>query len=92
MTTFNPQHQTRVVWSPSFTVARAYVDQLQRGNGIPASEVTRITAELKRIEGISATSARRSALNALAASLEKVNATDSKRIRLLGETLKALAK
>lgn len=31
---FNPQHQTRITWEPSWVVARAYVDQLQRSRAI----------------------------------------------------------
>ncbi len=31
---FNPQHQPRMTWEPSWVVARAYVDQLQRSRAI----------------------------------------------------------
>jgi hypothetical protein len=92
MTAFNPQHQTRVTWPASFTVARAYLDQLQRGQGMPAADLTRITSELKRIEAIKATGARRNALNQLVAAIGKVNATDTQRAALLAQTLTDLAK
>jgi hypothetical protein len=87
---FNPQHQTKIVWPPSLTVARAYVDQLQRG-GLAAAEVTRINNELNRLEKTSGTS-RKSALNALAASVSNLNATDKSRVQALTQTLRDLAK
>ncbi len=91
VSTFNPQHQTKIVWPASFTVARAYVDQLQRG-GLDASEVTRISNELNRIEKISAETTRRNGLNALAASVSKLNASDKDRVQALTHTLRDLAK
>jgi hypothetical protein len=92
MTAFNPQHQTRMTWPASFTVARAYLDQLQRGQGMPAADITRIASELKRIEAIKAAAARRNALNQLVATIGKINATDTQRAALLTQTLTDLAK
>jgi hypothetical protein len=91
VTTFNPQHQTRVVWPASFVVARAYLDQLQRGNGIAAADLTRISNEVKRIEGLNA-AARKPALTQLANSLGSVQASDTRRMALLTQVLKDLAK
>jgi hypothetical protein len=88
---FNPQHQTKMVWPASFTVARAYVDQLQRG-GLAAAEVTRVSNELKRIEGMAVGAARKTALNTLAASVSNLNATDKGRVQALTQTLRDLAK
>ena len=88
---FNPQHQTKIVWPASFTVARAYVDQLQRG-GLAAAEVTRVSNELKRIEGMGEGAARKTALNTLAASVSNLNATDKNRVQALTQTLRDLAK
>src|SRR5687768_10571295 len=88
---FNPQHQTKMVWPASFTVARAYVDQLQRG-GLAAAEVTRVSNELKRIEGMAAGAARKTALNTLAGSVSNLNATDKGRVQALTQTLRDLAK
>ena len=88
---FNPQHQTKVVWPASFAVARAYVDQLERG-GLAAAEVTRINNELNRIEKVSAASTRKTGLNALAASVSKLNASDKTRVQALTQTLRDLAK
>jgi hypothetical protein len=91
MSTFNPQHQTRVTWPSSFVVARAYLDQLERGNGIPAADVTRVRNELRRIEGLGA-AARKNALTQLAGSLGSVQASDANKLGLLTQVLRDLAK
>ncbi|HEX6063666.1 MAG TPA: hypothetical protein VFZ04_05560, partial [Longimicrobiales bacterium] len=88
---FNPQHQTRIVWPATFTVARAYLDQLKRGNGMPANEITRVSRELDKLEKISASSTLNRGLSSLAGSLGKVKASDSRRVGLLTQTLKELA-
>ncbi len=46
---FNAQHQTLIKWAPSSAVARAYLDQLTRYNGIRASHVTTIDSILGRL-------------------------------------------
>jgi len=46
----NVQHQQRVVWPPSPTLARAYLDQLNRGNGIEAQRAGAVTAVLGRVD------------------------------------------
>ena len=88
---FNPQHQTRIVWPATFTVARAYLDQLKRGNGMPANEITRAARELDKLEKISASSTLNRGLSALAESLGKAKASDTRRVGLLTQTLKELA-
>ena len=44
------QHQQRVVWPPSATLARAYLDQLDRGNGIEAQRAEAVTETLGRVD------------------------------------------
>ncbi len=90
--TFNPQLQTQIKWPATFTVAKAYVDQLERGKAIPANEVTRIRNELNRLESISAATTLNQGLDQLAASLDRVQSSDAKRIALLKETLSGLKK
>ena len=46
----NVQHQQRVVWPPSATLARAYLDQLDRGNGIEAQRAEAVTETLGRVD------------------------------------------
>ena len=37
---FNPQEQPKLVWPAAFPVARAYLDQIVRDNGLPAASKT----------------------------------------------------
>ena len=50
MTAFNAQHQPRVVWEPTVTVARAYLDQLMRNNAIRADRAATVSGALDRFE------------------------------------------
>jgi hypothetical protein len=47
---FNPQHQPRTVWPASIVVARAYLDQLIRSEGIQPELAARVANELDRAE------------------------------------------
>ncbi len=89
---FNPQLQQKLVWAPSFAVARAYADQLERGKGLPAGQVTSINASLGLAEQQDG-AARKATLSALAARLTRSAATakDAERVRALAATVKGLA-
>src|SRR5947209_12427438 len=39
MAYWNTQDQQKFVWAPSFVVARAYLDQLARSNGLPSDTI-----------------------------------------------------
>ncbi len=43
---FNPQQQFEVTWPPEPVVARAYMDQLQRGGALPSTTATDLNAAL----------------------------------------------
>ena len=89
--TFNPQNQPAIVWPASFVVARAYLDQLARYNGLSRDRTTSLGHELDRIEKLSGDD-RRSALTQLASNLEKDPAhTTESRVRALAGVLKDLA-
>ncbi len=94
---FNPQQQFPVTWPADPVVARAYIDQLQRDNALPASFVKDVTAALDRsasLLGDDATDAELAKqLNALAAILKKGegDATVSKRRAALKETLSGIS-
>jgi hypothetical protein len=47
---FNPQHQPKFVWPASFAVARAYLDQLDRGHGLAKGRVSKIRSTLDKAE------------------------------------------
>jgi len=44
----NPQTQTRIVWEDTPVVARAYLDQLARGEAAPARLLDRVRSEISR--------------------------------------------
>ena len=80
------------MWPPSFVVARAYLDQLERDGGLPAAQVTAISASLGMAEQQSGP-ARTALLTSLAARLDKsaIGAKGAARVRALSATVKGLA-
>jgi hypothetical protein len=66
----NAQGQPRFVWPPSFALARAHLDQLERANGLAADRISEAREVLASAEGISGEE-QREALGALAAELDK---------------------
>src|SRR2546428_33641 len=47
---FNTQGQPKIVWPASFVVARAYLDQLARSNGVAPDSVSALRNDLGRAE------------------------------------------
>jgi len=90
---FNPQNQPKLVWPASFVVARAYLDQLVRGNGIASARSTAIARDLNRAEKLKGAS-QRTALNQLAARLDQDSRTaaDPSRVEALAASVRDLAK
>jgi hypothetical protein len=80
----NIQEQQRIEWPASFVVARAYLDQLVRGNGLPRATTTRIARDLGAAEKLQG-AARRTALTQLVSQLERdaEGASDATRVRAL---------
>ncbi|HWV57860.1 MAG TPA: hypothetical protein VNZ57_10440 [Longimicrobiales bacterium] len=89
---FNPQGQVRFVWPPTFALARAYVDQLERAGALPPARIAAVRAELASAEAAPAVG-RANALTGLAAQLEAdaPGSGDAAKVRLLAETARALA-
>ncbi|MEO7102780.1 MAG: hypothetical protein ABI311_05395 [Gemmatimonadaceae bacterium] len=87
----NPQMQPKLVWPAAFPVARAYVDQLVRDNGLPTSRTTAITNALKSAEKMSG-AARAAALKTLGTELDRdaSGASDATRVRALATVVKGL--
>ena len=87
----NPQSQPKLVWPAAFVVARAYVDQLVRDNGLPSARTSAIETALKSAERMSGAS-RVSALKKLAAQLngEAAGASDGVRVRALADVVSGL--
>jgi hypothetical protein len=92
MAEFNPQSQPRIVWPAAFPVARSYLDQLVRGNGLAATRTTAIARALDAAERQSG-GARRAALTMLATQVEADagSAQDAARVRALATAIRDLA-
>jgi len=88
----NAQDQQQLVWPASFVVARAYVDQLARVNGLSRERCGAITATLRRAEQLQG-DARRGVLQQLATDLQRdvPAAADQAKVRTLAATVTALA-
>jgi hypothetical protein len=92
LTQLNSQGQPIFEWPNTFALARAYVDQLERNRGLPASRVAAVRTALSGAEAASG-SARRSALNALATELgsDAGRSADGDRVRALADAVRGLA-
>ncbi|HEY2804352.1 MAG TPA: hypothetical protein VGI92_00680 [Gemmatimonadales bacterium] len=88
----NVQDQQRFTWAPSFVVARAYVDQLERSHGLSASRITAVRASLEHAEQASG-AARKTALRTLGTQLngEAARSSDTAKVRLLAGTVHDMA-
>jgi hypothetical protein len=88
----NVQDQQRFVWPPSFALARAYVDQLERSNGLSATRIAAVRSQLSTSEKQSA-SERRTSLTQLAAQLngESTGSTDGAKVKILASAVADLA-
>jgi uncharacterized membrane protein YgcG len=64
----NVQDQPKFVWPPSFALARAYLDQLARSNGLAAARITAVRTQLASAEKLSGQQ-RKTALAQLATEL-----------------------
>jgi hypothetical protein len=87
----NPQDQPKIVWPAAFPVARAYLDQLKRDNGLSADRLSAIEGELKSAESASGAK-RKTTLGKLADELshDEQGASDAKRVQLLEGVVKGL--
>src|SRR5262249_60325462 len=65
---YNTQDQRKFVWPPSFALAKAYIDQLERSNGLADVRIQTIRTALAAAERAMGQQ-RRAALNQLAAQL-----------------------
>jgi len=88
----NAQDQQQLVWPASFVVARAYVDQLARDNGLSPERCGAIMSMLRRAEQLKG-DAQHGVLQQLAADLQRdaPGAADQAKVRALGATVTDLA-
>ena len=88
----NSQGQPIFEWPATFALARAYVDQLVRSGGLPATRLNRILAALSDAEASSG-DARSSTLRALADGLARSGgrSTDAAKVDKLADAVRRLA-
>jgi hypothetical protein len=88
----NVQGQPKFVWPPSFALARAYVDQLERSSGLSASRVSSVRKSLTGAEQASGSS-RQTALTQLASQLDGYSgsSSDGAKVKTLAAAVRALA-
>ena len=88
----NAQSQPKATWPASFVLARAYLDQLARGNGLSGTRVSAVRGELARAEGLGGAE-RRTALTTLATLLDAdaPGSSDAVRVRKLAAVAREIA-
>ena len=88
----NAQDQPKLVWPASFSLARAYVDQLERSKGLSSARIAAVRQALVDAESASGAS-RRDALNRLAVQLgtDASVSTDASKVRTLAAAVRNLA-
>jgi hypothetical protein len=89
---WNTQDQQKLVWAPSFVLARAYLDQLARTNGLPADQIAAARTTLASAERRSGNE-RRTALTQLASQLNAAagGSGDQAKVKMLSSTVTDLA-
>jgi hypothetical protein len=89
----NVQSQERIEWPRQLVVAKAYVDQLERAQALPADRIAALRQAIQRAESARPNRKELGELKNLAPDLEKSagatnNATDSARLRALADILR----
>lgn len=92
----NVQSQPQFVWPASFTVARAYLDQLARSKALPAERIASTMKAMSDLEAMPAGAAKTKAvadLNAMATAFAtdaaKAKGADAARLKALAKTITA---
>ncbi|HXT17062.1 MAG TPA: hypothetical protein VN706_15580 [Gemmatimonadaceae bacterium] len=89
----NTQGQPKFTWPATFSLARAYLDQLGRSNGLAAARLAAVRQSLAGAEGVSG-AARSTALSTLASQLDgdAGHSSDAPKVRLLAQAVRDLAR
>jgi LVIVD repeat len=89
---FNTQGQVKLVWPATFSLARAYLDQLERMKGLEAGKISALRESLAAAEQASGTK-RQEELTQLATRLDgdAAEAGDAARVRILAGVVRQLA-
>jgi hypothetical protein len=89
----NVQNQQKLEWPAQLVVAKAYLDQLERSQALPAERITALRAAIQGAESSHMNKGKVAKLSAMAPSLEQSAAAakspaDAKRLQALAEILK----
>jgi len=92
----NVQNQQKIEWPAKLVVAKAYLDQLTRSQGLPADQITSLQKAIQSAETSHMNKSKVAKLKNMAPSVEKSAATakspaDSARLHALAEILKHAA-
>jgi len=84
----NVQNQQKIVWPKKMAVAKAYVDQLERANALPAAQIAELRQAIQKAEGSKNEAAK---LKTLVPMLEKSiadskNQANTARLQALADT------
>jgi len=85
----NAQGQPKIEFPPSFALAKAYTDQLERKGCVKADRISSIRSSISSAESMSG-QARNTALASLTTSLDADKGCDSKKVDLLKKALSDL--
>jgi len=86
----NAQGQPKYVWPSTFALAYAYLDQLERSNGLAADEVAMVRRSLGEAEG-AADAERRALLTTLAEQVEELETSEEAKAAMLADAVRDLA-
>jgi hypothetical protein len=88
----NTQGQPKLVWPPTFALARAYLDQLARSNGLASTTIADVRQRLSAAESLTG-GQRRDALAKVATQLdnEARSASDAAKAHMLAASVRDLA-
>jgi hypothetical protein len=94
--TLNVQDQPKITWPSNFVVARAYIDQLTRGNALAPRQIAALNAAIAKAEASPSNGKDLAKLKGMAATLDKDAVTaktpaDAERMRALAAILKEKA-
>jgi hypothetical protein len=89
----NVQNQPKITWPSNFVVARAYLDQLTRGNALAAERIAALSALFEKVEASHRNAKEVAQLKTAAVELEKDAAAaktpaDASRLRALAAIIK----
>ena len=89
--TSNPSDQPKIVWPAAFVVARAYLDQLERGSGLSSDRITAIRGDLDKAEHLEGAQQKNALGKLFKQTLSDAKtAKDGQRVMWLANTIKGI--